>query len=212
MKRAIIVYRLITVVSFILALPLTVSANMTPTQMLSQRLQAYNSLSGRFEQTLLDAKGERLQQSSGAFRVQHPGYFRWETQQPFPQLLVSNLETIWLYDPDLAQVTLRPYSRRADQSPALLLSGDADLIARHYDVHAVAQTPDQFVLQPKDRNSPFTQIELQFTQGYLTQMVLHDSLQQTTTFSLTAVRTDLSLPPDSFTFVPPPGVDVLIDE
>lgn len=179
---------------------------------LSQQFNQYQTLSGDFVQTLVDEKGETLQSSSGEFVIQQPGYFRWDTKAPFPQLLVSNLESIWLYDPDLEQVTVRPYTTRADQAPSLLLSGDSEQIAKYYEVQENAEQQNQFTLSPKDKESPFVAIELTFDQSLLAKMVLKDSLQQVTTFEFSEVRQDQSFPLEQFVFVPPEGTDVLIDE
>jgi len=176
----------------------------------SALLSRYDAFSGIFEQTLLDDKGQTIQASSGEFRIQRPGLFRWETYQPFPQLLVSDLETLWLFDPDLEQVTIRPFANQASQSPALLLSGNADDIAVHYDV-AVLDTGKRYELTPKQA-STFTKMELIFDQQLLQQIIVIDSLAQTTTFAFSKIKTDQTFSPSSFTFDVPEGIDVLIDE
>ena len=182
-----------------------------PLEALSQRFDQFESLSGTFKQTLVDDSNVALQDSEGSFAILKPGYFRWDTQSPFPQLLVSDLETLWLYDPDLEQVTIQPYSTRADQSPALLLSGDKERIGSHYQV-SQGETEDDFILVPLDKESPFTQIHLLFDQGRLSKMVLNDSLQQVTTFTLDSLQTNQPFEKAFFQFTPPDGVDVLIDE
>ena len=101
---------------------------------LTKTLKHYQTLSGNFIQTMVDEQGVSLQESSGTFVVKKPGYFYWDTKQPFPQLLVSNLDRIWLYDPDLEQVTIRSYQQSVSDSPALLLSGDAEKITQRYQV------------------------------------------------------------------------------
>ncbi|MEO0442655.1 MAG: outer membrane lipoprotein chaperone LolA [Pseudomonadota bacterium] len=182
------------------------------TDELVRLLKNYESLSGDFSQSLVNEKGEQLQNSSGAFLLKKPGFFYWDTQAPFPQLVVSDLVNVWLYDPDLEQVTIRPYEQVIDQSPALLLSGNADKIKQNYTVNKLDKTPLAFELIPLASDSPFTHLQLQFNRGIIEQMQLRDSLEQTTTFSFSSVALNPKLDSKRFQFTPPEGVDVLVDQ
>lgn len=188
---------------------------------LAATLKGYQTLSGQFTQTLVDEQGQLLQTSSGTFIVKKPGYFYWDTQQPFPQLLVSDLESIWLYDPDLEQVTVRSYQNSVSHSPALLLSGDAEQITQNYRVSRVDTPPAtpaaspvsaRFLLKPRANNSGFTELQLAFAQQTLVQMVMKDSLQQVTTFDFSDIVVNRAFADSTFQFTPPAGVDVLVDE
>ncbi|MGH1438665.1 MAG: outer membrane lipoprotein chaperone LolA [Cellvibrionaceae bacterium] len=184
----------------------------TATEELAQILKTYETVQGNFEQTLVDNKGELLQESSGIFTVKSPGYFHWETKQPFPQLLVADLETIWLYDPDLEQVTINAYSSSVDQSPALLLSGNVEQITANYTVKKSELVADAFVLTPKSSSSNFTELQLFFDDAILASMQLKDSLEQTTTFNFTELNINQSVDDELFKFEPPQGVDILKNE
>jgi len=201
------------IVSFIYALvfsALTQTASANATKEVSDLLSRYGSFSGVFEQTLVNDKGESIQRSSGEFKIKRPGLFRWETFNPFPQLLVSDLETLWLFDPDLEQVTIRSFSSQVSQSPALLLSGNAKDIALNYEVSEI-EAGERYLLVPKD-SSTFTQMELQFAQQTLQKIIVLDSLAQTTTFNFSDIKTGQEFAPSIFSFEVPEGVDVLIDE
>lgn len=181
-----------------------------PTQEVSELLSRYESFSGFFEQSLVDDKGQNLQTLSGEFMIKRPGLFRWETYNPYPQLLVSDLKTLWLFDPDLEQVTVRPFDNQASQSPALLLSGDADNISTHYQVTSI-ETNRRYELIPTTSNN-FSQMELLFENAALSQIIVLDSLDQTTTFTFSDIKTNQTFLPSLFEFDIPDGVDVLIDE
>ena len=202
MKTRLLIFFLLTAVNQISV------AN--PTQEVSDLLSRYQAFSGIFEQTLIDDKGENLQSSSGEFMIQRPGLFRWETYNPYPQLLVSDLETLWLFDPDLEQVTIRPFSHQASQSPALLLSGNANEIAEHYQVNRIEKN-QRYELLPFE-TSTFTKMDLVFAHSALSQIIVLDTLEQTTTFSFSDIKTDRTFLPSLFKFEVPDGVDVLIDE
>ena len=88
-------------------------------------LDRAQTLSGRFSQLTLDGSGTQLQETSGQLALKRPGLFRWHTDAPQEQLLVSNGQKVWLYDPDLMQVTIQTLDQRLTHTPALLLSGAA---------------------------------------------------------------------------------------
>lgn len=189
---------------------------------LTDKLSLLNTFSGEFEQTLIDDEGQVLQTSSGVFSLKRPGYFYWETLQPFPQLLISDLNTIWLYDPDLEQVSVRPYDDKVTQTPALLLSGDVSKVNDAYHVERASVVTDNasntanmdeindgFILFPKQSDTLFTRLYVEFTNDQLTAMQLHDSLGQKTLFTFSQGVYNQVIPDERFQFFPPEGVDVI---
>lgn len=191
-----------------------VHAAADPVEQLIALLAPLNSLDGQFQQTLTDDKGELLQSSSGVFSLQRPGFFRWQTITPFPQLLVSDRQRIWLYDEDLEQVTIRPYTEALDSTPALLLSDDPRRLSAHY---RVARRPqgndhDTFVLVGKHPRGSFTEIVLSFKNEQLSKMALTDTLGQVSLFVFASLTINPVLAANLFTFEPPAGVDVIIDD
>jgi outer membrane lipoprotein carrier protein len=210
---------------FCLLLSYSLNVVADDTQDLVKLLADYKTIQGDFAQSLKDSKGEVIQQSSGIFTVKAPGFFLWDTQEPFPQLLVSNLQDIWLYDADLEQVTIRPYSQNVDQSPALLLSGNVEKISQTYYIKKVksidnnevtktdraAAISSDFILTPKQTNSVFLELRLGFVDNIIQQMTLADSLGQTTRFSFNNIVLNQLINESIFKFSIPAGVDVLID-
>ncbi len=172
------------------------------------RMGEIKSLSGDFEQTITDAKGATIQESNGQFFLLRPGYFRWETIAPFEQLLVSDLKKIWLYDPDLEQVTIRDYDQRVSQTPSVLFSGDADTIAEYYRIAKVSDA--RYQLTPKKTQDLFEYLWVDFVDDKLMSMTLHDSLAQVTTFYFRQTRVNTSIDLKQFQFFPPENTDVII--
>ena len=186
----------------------TTMVNAADVDVLAEKLVQLSTFSGDFRQTLADDQGETLQESTGVFFLERPGYFNWETTAPFPQLLVSDLTSIWLYDPDLEQVTVRPYDESVSQTPALLLSGDVSKMSASYEV--VQTTDNQFSLTPKNQQELFTQLMVEFAEGQLVSMSLQDSLGQTTTFTFLNGIYNQPIPSELFQFIPPEGTDVIV--
>ncbi|MYM62227.1 outer membrane lipoprotein chaperone LolA [Pseudomaricurvus sp. HS19] len=175
---------------------------------LVNELSSVASLSGSFTQQQYGNDGSLLQESSGTFVMQRPQMLRWETTEPFPQLLVTDGATVWLYDPDLEQVTISRLDQQISSSPAVILSGDLATIRRHY---TVSGSKGSYLLRPID-DQAFTELRLTFRKQMLASMELLDSLGQTTRFVFSGVQASESQPQEYFTFEPPPGSDILINE
>lgn len=181
-------------------------------QRLSELLGKAQTLTGRFTQISLDSGGARLQETSGEMHLKRPGQFRWHTDKPMEQLLVSNGEKIWLYDPDLEQVTVRKLDKRLTNTPALLLSGSLSSISENFLVshHEVGETID-FTLKPKTKDSLFSTLYLSFRDGIIYSMQLVDNVGQRTSIQFSGVKLNQPLVANTFVFDIPAGVDVIAE-
>lgn len=189
------------------------AATESAASLLQSKLQSMVSLQGDFTQALYNAKNELLgDKNQGNFLLQRPGRFYWKTEIPFEQLLVSDQKTIWLYEPDLEQVTVRPFTDDLQQTPALLLSNDVSEIEENFTItHTKTSAQDLFTLKPKSDEQLFTSLLLQFNGASLAVLTVNDSLDQRTVFTLTNTKINLPLDESKFSFSIPEGVDVLID-
>ncbi|SDZ81816.1 outer membrane lipoprotein chaperone LolA [Microbulbifer marinus] len=177
---------------------------------LSRLLQPLGAISGKFQQTLIDERGKVLQKSRGKFSVQRPGKLRWETGAPFPQLLVTNNKKLWLYDPDLEQVTVRPVDKRMKDTPALLLGGKVEEIRGSFNV---SSKEGAYQLTPKNAQAPFKTMEIRFSKaGLPSAMTVRDSMGQTTKIKFSGMTANPKLSSSIFNFKPPAGTDVIRDE
>lgn len=173
-------------------------------------LNPIESMSGNFSQIQRGSEGELLSQSSGVFRVARPGKLRWETKEPFTQLLVSDGKKLWLYDADLEQVTVSKVDDQLNQTPAVIFSGDLAAINQQFLVSSVGN--GQFSLLPKAEEGYFQRLDLEFDSGQLSSMIILDGFGQQTIFTFTEVNTNEVITADVFVFIPPQGVDVLIHD
>jgi len=177
---------------------------------LSELLSKAQTLRGEFTQLTLSASGTRLQEVKGQMALQRPGMFNWHTDAPLEQLLVSNGETVWLYDPDLEQVTVQKLDERLTHTPALLLSGDISQISEHFDI--TAQEEDglsRFILKPKSADSLFDSLQLSFRRNLISEMQLIDNSGQRTSIHFSRVQMNRVLINTTFEFEIPPGTDVI---
>ncbi len=183
----------------------------SPAAELTRLLQQAQSLKGHFEQHLYDRDQHLLQATEGTFVVQRPGNFYWETLPPYEQLVVGNANTLWVYDPDLAQVTVREKIEQPN-SPARLLSGDLEDLAEHY---AVTRADDdgltKFTLVSKGDDAMFESVQLTYRDSTLVGLLFEDAMEQVTELTFSDIELNPTIDPALFKFQAPEGVDVIID-
>lgn len=179
-------------------------------QLLSDKLSRMSALSGLFAQTTYSETDELISQASGEFHLQVPSKLNWQTFEPFPQSLISNGKTLWLYDPDLEQVTVSQITTQLESTPAIIFSGDFALLEEKYNVLQFSE--NVFQLTPIIDNGLFKSILIGFENDQLISLEMHDQMAQKThyIFSETSDKTieDSGL----FSFVAPEGVDILIND
>ncbi|MFP6847174.1 MAG: outer membrane lipoprotein chaperone LolA [Pseudomonas sp.] len=179
-------------------------------QRLTELLNQAQTITARFSQLTLDGGGTQLQETSGELALKRPGLFRWHTDAPMEQLLVSNGEKVWLYDPDLQQVTIQTLDQRLTHTPALLLSGDISKIRENFDIsHKEAGDVVDFILKPKSKDTLFDSLRLSFRNKVLNDMQLIDSIGQRTNILFLNVKMNVPQDDAQFTFQIPAGADVI---
>jgi outer membrane lipoprotein carrier protein len=181
---------------------------------LKQQLGLINSFSANFVQLTQDGLGNTLQRIEGFMQVAKPGKLRWKTEGIYEQLVISDGQSLWIYDADLEQVSIRDMANRLAETPALLLSGDVSEIGDNF---IITQAPTDhsltFILQPKDSSQLFDALELNFDkfnqQQLLTQMVIRDASGQVTDINFSNVIKNPKLNDDIFSFDIPEDIDVI---
>lgn len=177
---------------------------------LDQFLHGLHTFSARFEQRLLDENDEQLDQAYGVMSLERPGKFYWHYTRPYSQYLISDGHSLWVYDEDLQQVTVKDIGTSLEESPAAILGGDVD-VGRYYTETDLGRVDgvDTLQLTPRSSSSQYQSIRLAFRDGGLQQMTLLDSLGQKTEIRFLDAQRNPSLDPQLFHFTPPAGVDVI---
>lgn len=170
-----------------------------------------------------------VKRSSGHFVFSRPGRFRFDYEKPFSQTIVADGQTLWLYDPDLQQVTRRAQAQVLGSTPAALLASAPNLAALQTQfILSNAPTPTASTVAPEGQSSDQEQV-LHWVQatpkipggtlqsvfigfaveGRLVALDIVDSFGQRSQIRFSTVQTNPSLPAATFQFTPPAGVDVL---
>jgi len=179
----------------------------------TQRVQVFlrelTGLRAEFRQSVTDARGRVIENSEGTVSLARPGRFRWDYRVP-EQLIVSDGVTVWLYDIELEQVTVRAADQALAGTPAMLLAGQGDF----GDEFLVTDAGDDgglawCQLTPRRPDGDFRELRLGFDGRELRRMTLFDRLGQTTELQFMQVERNPRFEDSLFKFKPPPGVDVV---
>ncbi len=168
------------------------------------------SATGQFSQERTDAKGAAQKPQSGAFAFQRPGKFRWEVRAPYEQLIVSDGQHVYQYDPDLEQVTERRASQAVGASPAALLFGSGSL----GDAFDLQTMPDRDGLQwlravPKTPDAGFVHADIAFSDGLPRRLELLDAFGQVSRIVFTGLKANPDISSGQFRFTVPDGADLV---
>lgn len=166
-----------------------------------------------FTQSTYNNRGKVTQKTSGDMAMQRPGKFRWNVTKPMPQLIIANQNKLWIYDPDLEQVTIRVFNQTSSDAPALLLSHDNASLDQSFTVKTLQKNPGWkwFLLKPKKQGEMFEAIQLGFADNQIREMHLQDNLGSNTVIRFEGIKVNPTLASSLFMFKPSAKIDV-IDE
>src|SRR6478736_4912026 len=171
-----------------------------------------HAVSAHFEQQTFDSKGGAGKTSRGELGLKAPRQFRWDTAAPYKQLIVADGEKVWIYDPDLEQVSVRAQGTEEAHSPLTVLT---DLSQLEHDFTTSEQGERDGLtwlrLKSKDKEPQFAYCDLGFDAGGLARMRFEDTLGNDTEIRFARWQRNPKLAADAFQFTPPKGVDVVGD-
>jgi outer membrane lipoprotein carrier protein len=197
-------------IALIFALMSAAVASASPTSEVEKYLNGLATWSADFTQTIDDGHGKVTRSAAGKLFLQKPGKFRWDYSDPSEQLILADGKQIWFYDKDLQQANVRAMDASLANTPAVLLSGSGSLSGQ-FDVTSLPPSDglEWYQLIPKHADTDFQLVRIGFRGGELASMFLADKLNQVTQLTFTNPKRNAKFAPDLFTFVPPPGVDVI---
>ena len=189
--------------------------------LLGQFLQTVRSGRAQFTQVVISVpragQPPRQRSSSGVLEFQRPGRFRFVYQKPFEQTLLADVQTLWLHDPDLQQVTARPQSQVLGSTPLALIISSTDLTGLQKDFQLQTEPARdglQWVKATPRRADGQMQYALAGLRAgergpELATLEVLDALGQRSVLRFSAFEVNPALRPDVFQFQAPPGTDVI---
>jgi len=200
--------------SIVLAAAALLGANVAAADTARSRMEAFSkdlkSVTATFSQSVTDANGDKGDTSHGTLALQAPRQFRWETKQPYEQTIVADGQRVWVYEPDLQQVSVRSQSGEEAHSPLTVLTDLGQLDSQFTTSESGERDGLAWLkLVSKAKEPEFEYAELGFSAKTLDRMVFKDQLGNTTEIRFEAWKRNPSIPADAFKFTPPKGVDVI---
>ena len=168
-------------------------------------------LDGQFTQQVFDAQGKLKETSTGKLAVSAPRLFRWEYVKPYPQLIVADGKKVWVYDPDLQQVSVRPQGAEEQNSPLAVLVDPSKLDAL-FVVKEGGTTGglSWLALAPRGgHDAGLRSAKLGFGKSGLAQMHFVDARGQRTEISFNGWKRNPVFAAGTFKYTKPKGVDLI---
>ena len=147
-----------------------------------------------------------------------PQRFRFEYEKPFPQSIVADGHTLWLYDPDIAQVTARSQEKALGSTPASLIASAPDLMSLEKDFK-LSEEPNADDLQwvkatPRAQDSQLQVVLIGLSQNaqqaQLSKLEILDAFGQKSVITFDKFEINpSSVTAASFKFTPPQGVETI---
>lgn len=201
--------KLLVSIALVLSFSVQAEDNKALTSFLG-KLSHLQNMQADFIQVMRDGKQRELQQLSGKIMIEKPGKLYWKTNPPYEQLVVSDGESVWIYDMDLEQVSIRDMENRIQETPALLLSGDASEVSKNFTVQVkTSEAVNRYSLIPRDSSQLFGKLEFQYFDEQLESMSIFDAAGQITDIIFENIKTNQDIPAKAFNFEVPKGVDVI---
>ena len=164
----------------------------------------------RFGQIVLDEELNSIDDGQGKVWIQRPGLFRWSYEAPDPQEIIGDGVSVFVYDIDLEQVTVRDQRSALGDTPAIVLAGTGSLEDNFQVIDIGTQGRFDWVnLIPKTSDGSFEELRIGFEDNRLRLMELIDNLGQKTRISFVDLKENVFIPSSTFDFVAPAGVDVI---
>jgi outer membrane lipoprotein carrier protein len=160
---------------------------------------------------------EQVQKAQGKVFFKKEGKMFWDYQEPTPQQIISDGNTLWFYEPEDKQVTVTTVGAGfQSQISADLLNGTAQL-KRDFEVKEMTSEAEgnagKLVLQliPRASQHNLSKIILRLDKNtfLIYQTEVYDLFDNLTRITFSQIQIDTNLADVLFTFTPPPGVEIL---
>jgi len=188
-------------------------------QVISKVQETYEGiqdLSARFQQVSLIKGSSGKEESGGVVLLKKPGMMRWEYKSPEPRLIVCDGKTLYIYSPTDHQVILQEASKAFTSTAVNLLGGMGKLredFSIQWGKSAAKGSRGGLLLElkPVQSQGQVGQILMEVNPEtfLIERIVLQDIFSNTTTLSFKKVKINTGLTDGLFTFVPPPGTQVI---
>ncbi len=203
--------RLKQMLILILSVLLIFSVEASGVAKLEKFVSDIKTLKADFTQQSVSDNGTVTRTSSGVFMLSKPGKFSWIYSTPYVQKIITNGEQIWIYDPDLEQVTIRSFTEAMSASPIALLTQQENL-SNSFIVQDIEREEDDLEwvsLKPKTEDADFLSVHIGLDDKGIKAMDLFDQFGQQNRIRFLNIEVNPEIDNRIYKFTPPEGVDVI---
>mgnify|MGYP001817222192 FL=1 len=163
-----------------------------------------------FTQTVRSQDGRVQDHTTGKIWLHSPDRLRWVYEGDFPETIVADGSDVWIYDETLQQVTVKPQSDQAADSPLLILA-DVSQLDEQIRVTELGDFEDMVLLELKsqDMEAEFERILLGFDANGIRMMAMEDAFGQRTEIHFAQMLRNQAIETALFHFEPPADADVV---
>lgn len=179
---------------------------------LNNFLNELDTVSAKFEQSILDTESVNVGRFQGDLYISRPGKFRWDYFEPYEKQILADGEKVYVIDSELEQITYISQKRALKGTPASVLIDQGNIEDRFEIIDiGSSQGMDWVELLPLDSESQFTRILLAFVDNDLRRMEMADKFGQITRFQFYDIKRNPELDQQLFVFKRRQGYDLLDD-
>ena len=182
----------------------------TAREQLNRFSNGLETLHARFEQVVVSTDGKVQDSSAGEVWLHRPDRFRWAYGGDFPELVVADGTSIWIYDEMLEQVTVKDPAETGVNSPLTVLT-DPEQLDEAFEVREVGASDEAQLLELRSRNmeSQFERFLLGMNDDSPVLIIMEDAFGLRTEIRFSELERNIELAETLFKFTPPPGADVI---
>jgi len=179
---------------------------------LQQRYESTRTLVAKFRQEVESPTMAGKLTSNGTVSFEKPNRMRWDYAAPDRQTIVSDGETLWIYQPEEKQVLKAPLREAFQATTPVTFLGGLGHVDRDFTPTLESSADDRWVLKlvPREARGVGTlMLVVRKGDASIEEARISDPLGTTTRLALSDEKRNVSLGADLFHFTPPPGVDVV---
>ena len=171
-------------------------------------LRGLEFFSAEFQEQRFSPEGAMVSSSQGKCRIHRPRKLYWEYSEPARQLIISDGETLWIYEPELEQVIKSSISTMSSSALSPLLES-RERIDKLYTFEPMSDV-NWWRLRPVSPASytEAAKIDIKFMDGKIDQIKLTDALGFVTKLFFSKIHY-LAIEATVFDFSPPDNTDVV---
>jgi outer membrane lipoprotein carrier protein len=193
-----------------LAFSQTLMAQEGPIGELDLLLRDITTISADILQLIIESDGGVLEETEIKMLLKRPDRLYWETVSPFQELIVTNGEILWNYQPDLEQVTIEDWDSEDSELAAQLLNGRTETLSNDYYVAMInADDNKSFELSPKLSDSIYDLVTVSFIDDVLDMIHLDGRNGEQTVWQFNNLVMNSLIENNSFEFEVPDDIEVV---